>query len=300
MLRRTAATGAATILGLSALFIAAPVAEAQQNTAGSTKARPKATPVTVAHRGASAYAPENTLAAIDKAEELGAQWVENDVQRTKDGQLVVIHDATLNRTTNVEEVFPDRAPWNVADFTLAEIEKLDAGSWFDAKYGGQRVPTLQQYLDKLDETGQDLLLEIKQPQLYPGIEDQISEELRSEGWLSPEHVADKLIVQSFSADSLKAFHAVQPDVTTGFLGTPPKGDLPEYAKFTDMINPTHADVSADYISAIHQFKGVHGETLKSYTWTVNDAATARTVRDAGVDGIITNTPDVVMNALKRG
>src|SRR5262245_18578452 len=83
-------------------------------------------PVIVAHRGASAYAPENTLAAVDRRTALGFSWIENDVQRTKDGRLVVIHDTTLDRTTNAEQLFPDRRPWRVKDFTSAEIARLDA------------------------------------------------------------------------------------------------------------------------------------------------------------------------------
>ncbi|BFO20579.1 hypothetical protein SHKM778_69670 [Streptomyces sp. KM77-8] len=124
----------------------------------------------IAHRGASAYAPENTLAAVDKAAALGVDWVENDVQRTRDGELVVLHDDSLQRTTDVEEVFPDRAPWKVSDFTAAEIARLDAGSWFDAAYAGARVPTLEQFVHRVEAHGQKLLLEIKNPQLYPGIE----------------------------------------------------------------------------------------------------------------------------------
>ncbi|WP_307797725.1 glycerophosphodiester phosphodiesterase family protein, partial [Streptomyces laculatispora] len=99
-------------------------------------------PLVISHRGASAYAPENTLAAVDKAAELGFDWVENDIQFTRDGVLVVIHDTDLKRTTDAEEVFPGRAPWAVKDFTAAEIARLDAGSWFGARYAGTRVPTL--------------------------------------------------------------------------------------------------------------------------------------------------------------
>lgn len=118
-------------------------------------------PVVYAHRGASAYAPENTLAAVDAADDLGVAWVENDVQLTKDGVLVVVHDTTLGRTTDAEEVFPGRAPWAVKDFTAAEIAKLDAGSWFGAGFAGARVPTLTQYLHRLERNHQKLLLEIK-------------------------------------------------------------------------------------------------------------------------------------------
>jgi glycerophosphoryl diester phosphodiesterase len=100
----------------------------------------------VAHRGSSGAAPENTLAAVELALAHRADVVENDIQRTKDGELVVMHDLTLARTTDVEEVFPDRAPWNVADFTLAEIKQLDAGSWFSPEFAGERVPTLAEWV----------------------------------------------------------------------------------------------------------------------------------------------------------
>ncbi|MGA5626282.1 glycerophosphodiester phosphodiesterase [Streptomyces cellulosae] len=254
-------------------------------------------PVVVAHRGASGYAPENTLAAVDKAAALDAEWVENDVQRTKDGELVVLHDDSLQRTTDVEEVFPDRAPWKVKDFTAAEIARLDAGSWFDASYAGARVPTLEQFVHRIDQHRQKLLLEIKNPELYPGIERDILKVLADEGWLDPAHLRQRLTVQSFGADSVRTVHQLAPAVKTGLLGTPPVGDLPAYAAFTDQINPSQASLTADYVTAVHALKGAHGKRLETFTWTVNDAAAARRVAGYGVDGIITNNPDVVRDAV---
>ncbi|MFI0236814.1 glycerophosphodiester phosphodiesterase [Streptomyces sp. NPDC016845] len=255
-------------------------------------------PVIIAHRGASAYAPENTLEAVDEADDLGFDWVENDVQRTKDGALVIIHDTTLNRTTDVEELYPDRAPWNVKDFTAAEIAKLDAGSWKGAEFAGQRVPTLHQYLRRVDHNRQKLLMEIKSPELYPGIEAQIMRELRKDGWLSRGHVKRRLVIQSFSADSVRTVHTLRPDIITGFLGTPAVAELPSYAAFTDQINPSNTTLSADYVKAVHALKGVHKKPLEVHTWTVNDAATTQRVAGYGVDGIITNAPDVVRRALR--
>ncbi|WP_343246116.1 glycerophosphodiester phosphodiesterase family protein [Streptomyces sp. SID5785] len=253
--------------------------------------------VVVAHRGASAYAPENTLEAVDQADDLGITWVENDVQRTKDGALVVIHDTTLSRTTNVEQVFPDRAPWNVKDFTAAEIAKLDAGSWKGAEFTGARIPTLHQYLERVEHNHQRLLMEIKSPELYPGIEDQILRQLGRDGWLRHSRVKHRLIVQSFSADSVKTVHQRRPDIKTGFLGTPAVAELPAYAKFADQINPSYTTISGSYVDSVHALKGPHGKPLEVFTWTVNDAATAERVVGYGVDGIITNTPDVVRDAV---
>lgn len=229
--------------------------------------------------------------------QMGFDWVENDVQRTKDGVLVVIHDDTLARTTDVEQRFPDRAPWKVKDFTWAEISVLDAGRWFGDEYAGASVPSLRQYLDRVQRNRQRLLLEIKKPELYPGIEEQTLKVLDEAGWLDARHVAQRLVVQSFSADSVRIVHGLRPDLVTAFLGTPTVADLPRYAEFTDRINPWHTTISADWVSAVHDLRGAHGKAMEVDTWIVDDAATARKVQAMGVDGIITNAPDVVQDAV---
>ncbi|MGW1313918.1 glycerophosphodiester phosphodiesterase [Streptomyces sp. NPDC002426] len=284
----TASGAVAALLGACVLL---PATQAQASGAHDS-------PVVYAHRGASAYAPENTLAAVDAADDLGIDWVENDVQLTKDGVLVVVHDTTLNRTTDAEEVFPDRAPWAVKDFTAAEIAKLDAGSWFGPGFAGARVPTLTQYLHRIERNRQNLLLEIKSPEIYPGIEKETLRVLRTHGWLDRGHVKHRLIVQSFGAESVKTVHAQRPDVVTGFLGTPTVAELPSYAAFTDQINPSYTTIGADYVAEVQKLKGAHGKPLKVNTWTVNDAAKAAEVAGFGVDGIITNNPDIVRDATR--
>lgn len=288
--RALAATTTAFLGTVAAALLPAPAAGAAETT----------TPRVVAHRGASAYAPENTLAAVDKAARLGFRWVENDVQRTRDGRLVVIHDAGLARTTDVEQVFPGRSPWRVADFTAAEIARLDAGSWFSDAYAGARVPTLKQYVHRVERRHQKLLLEIKNPQLYPGIEKQTLRLLGREGWLDRPHVAGRLVVQSFSADSVRTVHRLRPDVRTGFLGTPPVAELPSYAGFADQINPSYRTVSLGYVHAVRAFRGPHGRPLEVFVWTVDDADSARQAAGYGVNGIISNKPDVVRAALTHG
>ncbi|MFG3113897.1 glycerophosphodiester phosphodiesterase [Streptomyces sp. NPDC048197] len=288
-IRPVATVVAGALMGLSALVLSPAAAQAAPH---------RTAPVTVAHRGASSYAPENTLASIDEAARLGFEWVENDVQRTKDGELVILHDNSLARTTNVKKVFPDRSPWNVSDFTLKEIEKLDAGSWFGAKFEGERVPTLEDYMDEVEENDQNLLMELKSPELYPGIELQTLRELRRAGWLDREHVRHRLIIQSFNADAIKTVHTLRPDVRTGFLGNPSVADLPKYAKYCDQINPVHTAVTPQYVAAVHGLRGPHRRALDLYTWTVDDAATAVKVAGLGVDGIITNKPDVVREAVE--
>jgi glycerophosphoryl diester phosphodiesterase len=287
---RSFAAAAAALLGLA-------LTSPGQSPAAAADPYRLAAPVVFAHRGASAYAPENTLQAVDYAERLGIDWVENDVQRTRDGVLVVIHDDTLSRTTDAEQRFPDRAPWRVRDFTAAEIARLDAGSWFSDAYAGARVPTLRQFLDRLGYHQQRLLLEIKKPELYPGIEKDVLRVLGEAGWLDASHVKRRLVVQSFSAESLQTVHRERPDLTTGFLGSPPISELPRYAAFTDRINPQYASVTKEWVAAVHALDGAHGKPMTVSAWTVNDAATARRVRDHGVDGIITNVPDVVRDAV---
>ncbi|MDT0379909.1 glycerophosphodiester phosphodiesterase family protein [Streptomyces sp. DSM 42041] len=306
MAMRPLTVAAGALLGLSTLFLsatpaasAAGVAAALPAAKAAAKPGPGRAPVVVAHRGASAYAPENTLAAVDAAHDLGFAWVENDVQRTRDGELVVLHDESLARTTDVEEVFPDRAPWRVADFTAAEVARLDAGSWFGEEFAGERIPTLEQYLRRVEANGQRLLLELKKPTLYPGVESQTLKELANEGWLDRQHVARRLVIQSFEAGTVRTVHELAPEVTTGFLGTPAAADLPGYAAFTDQINPNHSTVTADYVSEVQALEGAHGRPLEVFTWTVDDAATARRVAEAGVDGIISNAPDVVRDAVGR-
>ena len=291
-MRRVVVAATGVLLGMAALTLTAtPAAAASQ----ATKTDP---PVTVAHRGASGYAPENTLSAVEKADKLGFDWVENDVQRTKDGELVVMHDTTLARTTNVEKLYPKRSPWNVSEFTSKEIKRLDAGSWFSDDYAGEKVPTLEQYLKSITENGQRLLLELKSPELYPGIELQTLKELSNNGWLDSKHTKNKLIIQSFNAASVKTTHSLNPAVKTGFLGNPKISELDSYAKFTDQINPTYTAATKDYVKAVHARKGPLGEQMEVFTWTVNDGSTARSVDKAGVDGIISNYPDVVREATK--
>ncbi|HWM38777.1 MAG TPA: glycerophosphodiester phosphodiesterase family protein [Streptomyces sp.] len=291
-MRRAVVAATGVLLGVAALSLTAtPAAAAPQ----ATKTDP---PVTVAHRGASGYAPENTLSAVEKADKLGFDWVENDVQRTKDGELVIMHDTTLARTTNVEKLYPERSPWNVSEFTSKEIKRLDAGSWFSDDYAGEKVPTLEQYLKSITENGQRLLMELKSPELYPGIELQTLKELSDNGWLDSKHTKNKLVIQSFNAASVKTTHSLNPAVKTGFLGTPKVSELDSYAKFTDQINPRYTTVTKDYVNAVHARKGPLGEQMEVFTWTVNDGSTARTVDKAGVDGIISNYPDVVREATK--
>lgn len=244
-----------------------------------------------AHRGASAYAPENTLAAFAVGIEQRADWIESDVQATKEGELVLMHDTTLSRTTDVEQRFPGRSPWNVKDFTLAEIKTLDAGSWFSEKYAGEPVPTLKEMVEQVRPTRSGILMELKSPALYPGIEKLVAAEFDSfPGYVPAAVAAGRLAVQSFDFDSMKTYKSVQPEVPVGLLGTPAYADLDSYT-WADQINPHFGSFDAGYVARVHAL-GMH-----IHSWTVNDAATMSAVLDRGVDGIITNNPDVLREVI---
>lgn len=177
----------------------------------------------IAHRGASAYAPEHTLPAYRLAIDMGADYVEQDLQLTKDGVLVCLHDATLERTTNVEEVFADRGldvetgserrrVWRVSDFTLDEIKQLDAGSWFSADFAGVTVPTFQEAID-LVRGRAGLYPETKSPEDYQrrglSMEAELVDILGVNGFASAESQLDTpIFVQSFSPESLRRVQAL--------------------------------------------------------------------------------------------
>lgn len=234
-----------------------------------------------AHRGASAYAPENTLASFALAKDLGAHFVELDVQRTKDGALVVIHDDKPARTTDVS---PDRSQWTVGEFTLQELRALDAGSWKDPKYAGERIPTLDEVLDLLEEKDLGLLMEVKSPHRYPGISGQLAATFRARPeWMRAG--SERLVAQSFERDFLVEFRAIAPRITLGYLGLPDIAEFPALARFCDQINPHYESVDADLVKAVHE----HGMAITP--WTANETADIDRLRGLGVDGVITDAPD---------
>ncbi|TDE02590.1 glycerophosphodiester phosphodiesterase [Jiangella asiatica] len=286
---RTLLTGG---LALSALLSVAAVVPAQ---AALTQAAPAgAGVVDIAHRGSSGSAPENTVAAIEYAVDQRASFVEVDVQRSADGELVLIHDTTLARTTNVEEVFPDRAPWNVGDFTLAELKQLDAGTWFSEDFAGEPVPTLREGIEALGSTG--LLLEFKAPELYPGIEAEIHEEVSSiPGYLDRALRTGRYVAQSFNIESMRTYHEIAPEVPVGLLyGSRPSDEvLVEASEWADQINPSQTVTDQALVDRVHEL----GMTISVYT--LNTGQLMRRFIDLGVDGIITDYPGVLHDILRN-
>ena len=255
---------------------------------------PDTTVEVIAHRGSSGAAPENTLAAVRLALRHRADVVENDIQRTSDGELVIVHDTTLTRTTDVEEVFPDRAPWNVADFTLAEIKRLDAGSWFDPSFAGERVPTLREWVRAVGGRA-GMLLEPKAPALYPGIDIDLDKELRSMPRFRSALRRDEVVVQSFDHAWLRGYKDLAPDVPVGLLfgARPSPAQVAEAATWAEQVNPALAVAGEATITQVHQ------AGMEIHVWTVNTGQDMRRTARWGVDGIITNYPQVLRGIVGR-
>ncbi|WP_394841214.1 hypothetical protein LZC95_29605 [Pendulispora brunnea] len=251
--------------------------------------------IDIAHRGSSGSAPENTVGAMRFAVDHRASFVEIDVQRSADGKLVVMHDTTMARTTNAKEVFPTRSPWNIRDFTFAEIRQLDAGTWFSTDYAGERVPTLREIVEAVRGRA-GLLLEIKAPELYPGIEAEIHKELQSiPGYLPVALRLGKFVVQSFNVDSLRIYHQIAPEVPLGILlsARPSEEVLVEASTWARQINPSYTVTDQALIQRVHEL----GMTISVYT--PNTGQLMRQYIGLGVDGIITNYPGVLRDILGR-
>src|SRR5512146_139161 len=227
--------------------------------------------LTIAHRGASALHPENTLHAFIAAAGLGVDMCEFDVRMTRDGEVVVIHDATVNRTTD--------GRGRVAAMSLAAIKRLDAGIRFGAEFRGERIPTLAEVAGALaraggGKCGMDVELKAR------GLESRVCGILRGCGAI------ESAIVSSFDRDQLKTVAAQEPGLRLALLGEKAPAALLEAAAAMHAfaIAPRFDIADVDLCAEAHR------RGLAVYVWTVDDAAAMRRLAAAGVDGIMTNNP----------
>jgi glycerophosphoryl diester phosphodiesterase len=239
----------------------------------------------IAHRGASARAPENTLPAMRAAAAAGADLVEFDVQRTADGHLIIVHDTTFARTTNVAEVFPGRQNDPVGSFTLSEVRQLDAGSWKGPQYAGTHVPTLRSLLTTMRPTRTGLLLELKNPMLYAGYESQVAHLLTTTGFVA----AGRVWVHSFDADSLERLHDLAPSVPVGLItenGAAPGADT----SWLTTVNTTTGTLSDAMVDSAGN-EGLGVVAWPALTGQDTRAQMERLVGD-GVTAIVTAHPAI--------
>lgn len=234
------------------------------------------------HRGALAYAPMNTIPAYELAAEQGADGIELDVHLSKDGHLIIVHDFTVDETTDGEGT--------VTEMTLPELKALDAGAWFDPKFAGTRIPTLDEVFETV---GQKLYINVEVKSLSPhsdGVEEALST------CISKYNMQERVIISSFNPSVLARFRKIAPDIPLGYLvssgmmaGATQPMILPDDYEArhlsSEMIDSTQMNWAKEYNHIVN-------------AWTVNDPALARQLRMLGVNGIITDKPDVIRAALE--
>ncbi|MBE3598536.1 MAG: glycerophosphodiester phosphodiesterase [Limnochordaceae bacterium] len=231
-------------------------------------------PLILAHRGFSARAPENTLVAFRMALEAGADGIELDVQLSRDGVPVVIHDERVDRTT-------DGKGW-VKDFTLDQLRAFDAGGWFGEAFAGERIPTLDEVLEVAGPGSRLINVELKSGLVqYPGLEHKVIAALERAGAL------EKSVLSSFNHFSLRTVKALRPQARTGVLYMEGLVDPWAYARLVpaDAIHPPRYAVLPELV------EGAHRAGVAVHVWTVDERAELRRMADWGVDAIITNRPD---------
>ena len=238
-------------------------------------------PTVMAHRGLSADAPENTLYAFSDAISVGADFIELDVQQTRDGVLVVMHDSNLKRTTGVNK--------DIWDVDYADIQNLDAGSWFDPAYANARIPTLEETLQFVDKRAK-LNIEIKPTKPTKHGSDTLEQDVAE--LITQYQYTDACYVTSFSYGSLKKVKEANPEIRTGYLMSVAYGQFYSL-KYADAFSLNKVFVTSQVVNAAHQ----QGKQI--FAWTVNSMSEVRSLCNLHVDSIITDDPVMVQNVISR-
>jgi len=242
-------------------------------------------PFLLAHRGASKYAPENTLPAFELALEQGADGVELDVKLSADGQPVVIHDAAVDRTTD--------GHGRVSELTLADLRSLDAGAKFEAGFRGTRIPTLAEVFEAI---GARAVINVELTNYstpFDGLVDKVCELVKAHG------LQERILFSSFLGGNLvRARRLMQGSVPCGLLALPGwKGAWARSFGFMfgeyEALHPHYSDVTAQQVSRVHRLR------RRIHVWTVNLDEDLARLNDWGVDGFITDDPLAARFALGR-
>lgn len=220
----------------------------------------------IGHRGAMGYEPENTLISFKKALELGVDAVELDVYVCKTGELVVIHDDKLDRTTNSKGY--------VIEKTFEELRSLDAGK-------GEKIPTLEEVLDLVDKKV-IVNIELKGENTARPVSELLKKYMDDKGWKG-----ELFLVSSFNHYELLSFHNLMPEIRIGVLIT---GILIGYAEFAEKLKVYSVNLDKDFIN-IEFVKDAHSRGMKVFVWTVDDFDDIERMKKLGVDGIFSNFPD---------
>jgi glycerophosphoryl diester phosphodiesterase len=235
----------------------------------------------IAHRGFSGRAPENTVVAIREAIAIGADMAEIDVTLTADERVVVIHDETLDRTTN--------GSGKVADYSFDDIRNLDAGSWFAAQFAGEKVPTLEEILDTVK--GRILLnVEIKSEAVDRGISDKVAAAIRDRG------MTDQVIVSSFSPTALERMHAVAPEIRTAVLYNKDLQRGQDPAEIVHSLGASAFNIRGSRLKA-EMLRSCREHGIPVGVYTVDKPRKMKRWVKKKIDAIFTNYPDRLIEVL---
>ncbi|MDX8345793.1 glycerophosphodiester phosphodiesterase [Rossellomorea sp. YZS02] len=235
-----------------------------------------------AHRGVSGEAPENTLAAFKAAAESGAHGIELDVQLTKDGQIVVIHDETIDRTTN--------GTGYVKDLTWEQLRTYDAGSWFHPSFKGESIPSLEEVLDVVTAHYDSMIIniELKNDLIdYPQLEEKVLELLNEKG------MKEQTIISSFNPASLKKVRELDPDIETGLLFEGIPANILDRIKPLQ-VNALHCDAS---FAQSPTGRNVMDMGMPLRVFTINTVEEFQLVKKAGVEVVMTDYPGLFLEHL---
>jgi len=231
----------------------------------------------IAHRGAAGSAPENTLASINQAIEDGADWVEIDVQESRDGHVVVVHDSDFMKLAG--------DPIKVWEGDLARLQQIDIGSWFDPAFNTERVPTLANVLDIIRDAGSRLVIELK----YYGHDQQL--ERRVVDLVEAAGMADSVAIMSLKLDGVNKLKTIRPDWTGGLLAATAVGDITRLSADFLAVNQNLA--SPGFI------RRAHSAGKRVFVWTINDPLSMTHWMSMGVDGVITDEPAMARDILRQ-
>ena len=252
--------------------------------------------VSIAHRGASGYAPEHTFYAYDKShKEFNADYIELDLQMTKDGNLIAMHDEDVERTTGHKG--------RVEDYTTKELKQMDVGSWFNKKYPkyakkeykGAKIPTLEEILDRYGDNA-NYYIETKSPDVYPGMEEKLLHSLEKHNLLSDQKLnKGQVVIQSFSQESLLKVANMNNQiplvqlVDENKLSTFTSKDLKFISSYAIGVGPDYSDLDEQMVQKLHNYN------LKVHPYTVNTEKDMQQMLNIGVDGVFSNYIDKYIN-----
>lgn len=246
--------------------------------------------INISHRGASGHAPEHTLQAYELGNVMNGDYIEIDLQMTKDGELIALHDETIDRTTEKKGL--------VKNLTLKEIKKLDAGSWFNeafpekmsTEYFGLQIPTLREVLDRFGPDSK-FFIETKSPEVYPGMEEKLISILNEYNLTGAHQTFGNVVVQSFSVESLKKVHQIDESIPLVQLlsyyapAVITDTEVSKIKGYAVGVGLHYTAVSPGYI------KKVTDSGLMVFPYTVNEKEDMDMLLDWGATGMFTNYPD---------